>query len=164
MYNNNGDFMFSIGLIISLLCMIIDQVIKIAVMGNLNVNQSIEVIDKFFSITYVENDGAAWSILSGGRILLILISIVAIILIYSYILKNKNMKKFEFFSYCVLIGGILGNLMDRIKFGFVVDYLDFKIFGYDFPIFNFADICIVISVGLLLIYGIKEDIKCKKLK
>ena len=66
--------------------MIIDQVIKIAVMGNLNVNQSIEVIDKFFSITYVENDGAAWSILSGGRILLILISIVAIILIYSYIL------------------------------------------------------------------------------
>ena len=156
--------MFSIGLIISLLCMIIDQVIKIAVMGNLNVNQSIEVIDKFFSITYVENDGAAWSILSGGRILLILISIVAIILIYSYILKNKNMKKFEFFSYCVLIGGILGNLMDRIKFGFVVDYLDFKIFGYDFPIFNFADICIVISVGLLLIYGIKEDIKCKKLK
>ena len=156
--------MFSISLIVSLICMIVDQLIKIAVMGNLSLNYSNVVIENFFSLTYVENDGAAWSILSGNRVFLILISIIAIILIYGYLLKNKNMKKFELMCYSILIGGIMGNLMDRIKFGFVVDYLDFKIFGYGFPIFNFADICIVISVILLLICGIKEDIKCKKLK
>lgn len=160
----DGDFMFSISLVISLVCMILDQLIKIAVMGNMSVNYSNVIIENFFSLTYVENDGAAWSILSGNRIFLILISIVAIVLIYSYLIKNKDIKKFEFICYSILIGGILGNLMDRIKFGFVVDYLDFKIFGYNFPIFNFADICIVVSVALLLIYGIKEDIKCRKLK
>lgn len=159
-----GDFMFSISLVISLVCMIVDQIIKMAVMGNMTTYYSINVIENFFSLTYVENDGAAWSILSGNRFFLILISIVAIILIYGYLIKNKNIKRFEFVCYSILIGGILGNLMDRIKFGFVVDYLDFKFFGYNFPIFNFADICIVISVILLLICGIKEDIKCKKLK
>ncbi len=160
----DGDFMFSIGLIISLVCMIFDQIIKMLIMGNMSLNYSEVVIEKFFSLTYVENDGAAWSILSGNRFFLIFISIVSIILIYGYLIKNSEIKKRDFVFYSILIGGILGNLMDRIKFGFVVDYLDFTIFGYNFPIFNFADICIVVSVILLLIFSIKEDIKCKKLK
>ncbi len=141
-------------LIITLLCALLDQIIKIIVMGTMGINSSISVIDNFFSLTYVENDGAAWSIFSGNRIFLIIISIIALVLIYLYFLKNKNMKKFELINYSILIGGIFGNLLDRIKFGKVIDYLDFQIFGYNFPVFNFADICIVISVILLLIYSI----------
>ena len=72
-------------------------------------------------------------------------------MIYNYFFKIKNIKTVEFISYSVLIGGIIGNLWDRLKYGKVIDYLDFKIFGYNFPVFNFADICIVISVILLLI-------------
>lgn len=141
-------------LIITLLCALADQIIKIIVMGTMGINSSISVIDNFFSLTYVENDGAAWSIFGGNRIFLIIISIIALILIYLYFFKNQNLTKFELINYSILIGGIFGNLLDRIKFGKVIDYLDFQIFGYGFPVFNFADICIVISVILLLIYSI----------
>lgn len=141
-------------LIITLLCALTDQIIKIIVIGTMGINSSVSIIDNFFSITYVENDGAAWSIFSGNRIFLIIISIIALILIYLYFFKNQNLKKFELINYSILIGGIFGNLLDRIKFGKVIDYLDFKIFGYNFPVFNFADICIVVSVILLLIYNI----------
>lgn len=141
-------------LIITLLCALTDQIIKIIVIGTMSVNSSISVIDNFFSITYVENDGAAWSIFSGNRIFLIIISIIALILIYLYFFKNQNLKNFELINYSILIGGIFGNLLDRIKFGKVIDYLDFNIFGYNFPVFNLADICIVVAVILLLIYNI----------
>ena len=148
-------------LIITLICILVDQAIKIIVMGTMSLNSSIDVIPNFFSLTYVENDGAAWSILSGNRIFLILISVVALIFIYYYFIKSTDIKKFEFINYSILIGGIFGNLFDRIKYGKVIDYLDFNIFGYNFPIFNFADICIVISVILLLIYNIKEGKNAK---
>ena len=69
------------------------------------------------------------------------------------------MNKFEFINYSILLGGIIGNLLDRIKYGKVIDYLDFKIFNYDFPVFNFADMCIVISIILLVIYSFKDGIK-----
>ena len=153
--------MLQISLIITLLCVLIDQIIKIIVMGTMSIHTSIPVIDNFFSLTYVENDGAAWSIFSGNRVFLVIISIIALFLVYFYIFKNQNIKKFEFVNYSILIGGIFGNLLDRIKFGKVIDYLDFKVFGYNFPVFNFADICIVVSVILLLIYCIKDRSESK---
>lgn len=149
-------------LIISLICLLIDQIIKIVVIINMSVNSTITLIPGFFSLTYVENDGAAWSIFSGNTWFLILVSIVAVILVYLYFFNNKGIKKFEMICYSILIGGIFGNLLDRIKLGKVIDYLDFIIFNYDFPIFNFADICIVISVILLVIYSLKDGIENAK--
>lgn len=149
-------------LIITLVCVLIDQIIKLIIMGTMGIGSSIPVIPDFFSLTYVENNGAAWSIFSGNRIFLISISIIALILVYWYFFKNKNIKTFEFVIYSILIGGIIGNLLDRIKVGSVIDYLDFKIFNYNFPVFNFADICIVISVILLLIYSFKGENKNAK--
>ena len=71
-------------------------------------------------------------------------------------IKNKNLGRKEWITYGILLGGIIGNLIDRIKTGAVIDYLDFTFFGYPYPIFNFADICIVVSIlGLFLI--IRED-------
>lgn len=153
---NNGDFMLQKSLIVTLICLLIDQIVKIIIMSIMGINSSIILIPDFFSLTYVENDGAAWSIFSGNRFFLIAISIVALILVYWYFIKNRDMKNFEMINYSILIGGIMGNLLDRIKFGRVIDYLDFKIFGYNFPVFNFADICIVVSVILLLIYSFKD--------
>lgn len=147
--------------IYSIILIVIDQVIKIVVNSNLKLYESITIIKNFFNITYVQNKGAAWSILSGNRFLLIGIAIIVLFLIFMFFIKDKKLSKLEIIFYCLLIGGIVGNFIDRAIYGYVVDYLDFNIFGYNFPIFNFADICIVVSVILILIKSIKEEV-CKK--
>lgn len=141
---------------ISLLLVVIDQVVKILVISKMALQQSIQVINNFFNITYVRNTGAAWSILSGNVLLLIMISIIALGVIYYYLIIDKELKKIHIVSYSMLIGGIIGNLIDRVVHGYVIDYLDFKIFNYNFPIFNIADTLIVISIiiiGISLIVG-----------
>lgn len=141
---------------ITIMSLLLDQLIKTIVINNMNLFDSINIINSFFSVTYVRNTGAAWSILSGNVFFLILISIIALVVIYIYFIKNKKLTKLENISYGLLIGGILGNLIDRIIHGYVIDYLDFKIINYDFPIFNIADISIVVSIiliGITLLVG-----------
>ena len=137
--------------LISILCILIDQITKLIVTTNINLNNSITIINNFFSLTYVKNYGAAWSILSGNRLLLIIIALISLFLIYNFFIKNKELKTLEIITYGLLIGGIIGNLIDRIIFGYVIDFFDFLIFNYNFPVFNFADIFIVVSAGLLII-------------
>lgn len=136
---------------LSLIIFIIDQIVKLVVSFNIDLNKSIMVFKNFFYISYVHNYGAAFSILYGNRIFLVTISFIALVLVYYFMLKNKNLKKIDIAIYSLLIGGILGNLFDRIIYGYVIDYLDFYIFGYKYPVFNIADTCIVISVILLII-------------
>lgn len=142
--------------LITFLVTLIDQIIKLFVTFNMNLYQSIEIIKDFFSITYVKNTGAAFSILSGNRILLIIFAVIALNLIYIFLLKDKKLNKLENIIYGVLIGGIIGNLIDRVLFGSVIDYLDFNLFGYNYPVFNFADICMVVSAIILIIITIKD--------
>ena len=142
---------------ISLVCLLIDQIIKVVITTNLKIADSINIITNFFRITYLQNTGAAWSILSGNKIVLILITLIALFLIYYFLLKNKNLKNIEYILYGVLIGGILGNLIDRVRFGYVIDYLDFNFENYRYPVFNFADICIVVSIVIMVLLSIKDD-------
>ena len=137
--------------LISIICIIIDQIIKLIVVNNMDLAQSINIINNFFSITYVRNYGAAFSILTGNRIFLILVTILAIIFIYFIFIKNQKNSALEMTFYGILFGGIFGNLIDRIINSYVIDYLDFKILGFNAPIFNFADMCIVISIFLIVI-------------
>ena len=143
-------------ILLTLLLLTIDQTLKIIISVFLKLNASVVIINKFFNFTYVRNYGAAWSILSGNRILLIIISLISLIFIYKFMIKDKNKFSFENICYSILLGGILGNLCDRIIYGYVIDYLDFTIFGYQYPIFNFADICIVISIFLIICLTLKE--------
>ncbi len=143
--------------IISLICIIIDQIIKIIITTNLEFAKSINVINNFFRITYLQNSGAAWSILSGNRIILILITVLAIFMIYYFLIKDKKLNNIDYVLYGTLFGGIIGNLVDRIRLGYVVDYLDFNFGSYHYPVFNFADICIVLSTIILVLLNIKED-------
>lgn len=146
--------------ILSVIFLLMDFIIKLIVSNNLELYNTIEVIPNFLNIFYVTNTGAAFSILEGNRFLFIIIAFVAIYLIYEFLIKNNKLNKFEIISYSMLIGGITGNLLDRIIYGYVIDYISVNIFNYDFPIFNLADIFIVISVLLILIKGIKEAL-CK---
>ena len=140
--------------IISLVFIIIDFIVKIIINNNMNVYDSISIIPSFFSITYVRNIGAAFSIMENSRILFIIIGFIALILIYKYLIMNKVLNKYLMISYSMLIGGIIGNMIDRIIYGYVIDYLSFNLFGYNFPIFNLADTFIVISIIMLLLYEV----------
>ena len=140
--------------IISLVFIIIDFIVKIIINNNMNVYDSISIIPSFFSITYVRNIGAAFSIMENSRILFIIIGFIALILTYKYLIMNKVINKYLMISYSMLIGGIIGNMIDRIIYGYVIDYLSFNLFGYNFPIFNLADTFIVISIIMLLLYEV----------
>ena len=144
--------------LISLICIFIDQITKLIIKNTINLHSSIILIKNFFSLTYVKNYGAAWSILSGSRIFLITIALVSLFLIYNYFIKDKNLSKLEIITYGLLIGGIIGNLIDRIVFGYVIDFFDFLIFNYNFPVFNFADIFIVVSAGLIIIDTFRGEV------
>ena len=124
----------------------------------MSVGESVKVIHNFFYITYTQNKGAAWSILEDHRILLLIISVLALYLINKYMNKEK-LSNLETFSYGMIIGGIVGNLFDRIFFGYVIDFLDFKLFGYNYPIFNIADTFIVIGVILMVIISVRKEKK-----
>lgn len=143
--------------IVVVLCFLLDQVSKSILVHSLFVNQSIAIIPSFFSISYVQNEGAAWSLFSGNQLFLILVSCAAIIILYLFFLKEKKLSKLEVAGFGLLFGGIFGNLIDRIFRGFVVDFFEFTIFGYHFPVFNIADICIVIGVMLIIITLWKGD-------
>ena len=144
-------------IILSIILLVIDQVSKILVVKLIDINHAIEVIKNFFYLTYTHNTGAAFSILTGQRLFLILIAVVILIVLINYIRKNKVKEKLDIISFSLIIGGSLGNLIDRMVRGYVVDFLDFKIFGYDFPVFNLADTFIVIGVFLLLIVTFRKE-------
>lgn len=144
-------------LVISSLIILLDQAVKLLITHNLVVGESIKIINNFFYITYVNNSGAAWSILTGNRILLIVITLLVLFIIYKYLIKDKKLQKIEQIIYGLLVGGVIGNLIDRVVRGYVIDYLDFYIFNYDYPIFNIADAAIVIAVILLIYLIIKGD-------
>lgn len=145
---------YIIYLFIILFEVLLDQFSKQIVTAYLDLYQKVEVIPSFFNLTYVQNYGAGFSILEGQRFLFLLITIVAII-IFSYMLyKGKNSHIVYKTSLLLILGGTLGNFIDRIVHTYVVDFLDFIIFGYDFPVFNIADSFLTIGVILLLIYAL----------
>lgn len=146
-------------IILSIIFIIIDQVSKIIVVNNLTNNKSIEVIKSFFYLTYTNNKGAAFSILTGRRILLILVALIVIGVLIYYVRKNKIEGKVNKIALSLVIGGSIGNLIDRILRGAVIDFIDVKIFGYNFPIFNLADTFIVIGVFLLVIEMFRKEHK-----
>ncbi len=144
-------------IIISLFVLMLDQLIKLIISTHLiNFN----FIPNFLSLIYVENTGVAFSMLSGNRLFIILMTILLLgVLIYMLEKEDLNSKrnsKSITWSYGLLFGGILGNLVDRIIRGVVVDYVSFKIFGYYFPVFNLADLMITIGVIILVVNNVKN--------
>ena len=142
-------------LIIAIIVLIIDQVTKM--IANMYLfDNIINIIPNFFKLEYALNTGAAWSILNNHQIILITISIILMILLFM-INKKFKVNVRNNIAFGLLFGGIWGNLVDRIFHGYVIDFLSFKIFNYDYPIFNIADITVVIGIILLIIAIIKGE-------
>ena len=151
--------------LISSVIFILDLIIKQLIINNLKT--SISVIDNFFTLYLVKNTGGAFSILNNNVGLLSIIGIIFLFGIIKYINNNKNMTNIESIGISFLLGGLLGNLFDRIVRGGVIDYLSFNFFGYYFPVFNLADIFITLGVMLVIINEVRGDLlanrkrKCK---
>ena len=143
-------------ILMTLFLLLIDISTKLLIDYKFNLMETREVIVNFFSITKVYNTGASWNILAGFRPLLIVITLIVLVIIYRYqktmVLNNRNI-----LTLSLLYSGIIGNLIDRIFYGYVIDFLDFTIFNYNYPVFNFADICIVFGILLLIIEIIKKE-------
>ncbi|MDU2026010.1 MAG: signal peptidase II [Finegoldia magna] len=115
------------------------------------------IFDKFLKLTYLENRGAAFGILENKKIILMIFTLLIIGFVIVYIFKNyKSLVSFEKVIYGLLLGGALGNLIDRIFRGYVIDFISVRLpFNYDFPVFNVADIAVVVSCILLVIFSLK---------
>lgn len=143
-------------ILISTLTLVVDILTKQLVINSLIEHQSITIIKDFFSITYAKNTGVAFSFLEGNVPLIIILTSIIISLIFNY-LKTTNPNKYEIICYGLLLGGSIGNLIDRIIYGYVIDFLDFNLFGYPYPIFNVADIAIVVSIFTIIILSLIES-------
>ena len=132
----------------------IDQITKYFALTNLRPVHKVVLIDGFFNLTYIENRGAAFGAMQGARWFFVILAAVVIIaggIYYAKMPKTKNTLLLRI-SMLLIGGGTIGNVIDRLFRTYVVDFLDFIIFGYDFPVFNLADVFIVVGTVLLMIY------------
>ena len=137
-------FVFSAALLVALL----DQLTKFIIINNLKLGSTTPIINNIFHLTYVTNTGSAFGLFKNLNWFFMLFSILVIIAIFYYLRKKIDEKeKFLQLAVGLLLGGTIGNMTDRILYGAVIDFLDFRIW----PVFNVADSAITISVVLLII-------------
>lgn len=152
----SGEIMRKREFLLILAVVALDQITKYAIEAQLSFGQSIEIIKGFFSLTYARNTGAAWSILSGQMTFFYIISTIALVVMTYFLFKTDKKENLQRIALALLIAGTLGNFIDRLMFQYVRDFLDFIILGYDFPIFNVADISLNVAIGLLILETILE--------
>ncbi|WP_303997279.1 signal peptidase II [Megamonas hypermegale] len=132
-------------LLLVLFIILLDQIIKYFVSTNMFLGQSIPVLPQIFHLTYIQNPGAAFGILENQRYLFILIAAVLIVAVIYFYKKIIQLSKLFQVGIALLFGGAIGNMIDRIFIGRVIDYIDFRIW----PVFNLADIAIVSGCAII---------------
>ena len=138
--------------LLSTIVIVIDQITKHIIIVNNNSLINKDLI--FFSLDYVKNFGAAFNIFNGSRIFLSILSILVTFFIIYLLLKNNNLSKIDLLSYSFILGGTIGNGIDRITKGYVIDFINLNLI--DFPVFNVADISINIGVIFIAYSFIKN--------
>lgn len=154
------NLIFILGILI---LVFLDQLTKWLVVLKLKPIHDFPIINGIFHLTYVENRGAAFGILQGKRLFFILITTVIMIFIAIYYRRLPKESKYHWMRLALILleAGAIGNLMDRVRLNYVVDFLYFKLI--DFPVFNFADICVVVGTAIICIFILitPEDTKTK---
>lgn len=151
-----------ITIVAAALLVAIDQGIKLWATVNLAPVGSMPLIPGVIELRFYLNDGAAFSILGGKQIFLILFTGVALLVVAWYLLFKKPKKPLEYIGWLLVLSGGLGNLVDRVLNGEVVDYFNFLFM--DFAVFNFADVLITTGIGLLLLSLLLEEVVARRKK
>lgn len=141
-------FLTAVGILVT------DQLVKLGIRASFSVGDSIPVLGDFFRIAYIRNDGAAWGIFSGMRGFLMFFPLIVMIAIVIFLWKNPRLHWMGKLSLTMIAAGGLGNLIDRILFGYVTDMFSFSIFS---PVFNVADISVTCGCGLLILFVLLGD-------
>lgn len=149
---------------IALIIIVIDQLTKWIVVRSMELGEQITIIENFFYLTSHRNSGAAWGILEGQMTFFYIITVIVVIGIIYYMQKFAKYDKLLAIGLSLILGGAIGNFIDRIFRQEVVDFADFIIFNYDFPIFNVADSSLSIGVILVIIATIIDELKQRKEK
>lgn len=133
----------------------VDQLVKAWTVANIELDTVEPFLPGFMSLAYLRNYGAAWSILQNQQWFFTIVTIVAVTGLIWYYVKQIKGNLWTLFSLALMIAGALGNFIDRIRLGYVVDmfHLDF----ISFPVFNVADMCLCVGVGILFICIMKEE-------
>lgn len=137
---------------ITALIVLLDQISKLFAIKFLKGQNPYIIIEKYFELRYVENYGAAFGILQQRRVLFLIITTVVLIIIFAFLYKNHQyLSTISKFAISLFLGGAIGNFIDRIRLGYVVDFLRVNIIpNYDFPVFNIADTFVVIGTILIV--------------
>jgi signal peptidase II len=142
------------------LIFLIDQITKYLA-TRLHYHSSVSVIDGFFNLTYVENSGIAWGLFAdagaGGKWVLGAISLIAAAGIVIYAVRTPTSERLTQWGLTLVLGGVMGNLIDRIMRGAVVDFLDFTIGAYRWPTFNVADMAISLGAVILIVDALRSS-------
>lgn len=150
--------------ILALVIIGIDQLTKKLVVDNMELGESIQVIENFLYITSHRNPGAAWGILAGQMWFFYIVTIVVIVGLVVYIQKMAKQHVLLGTALALMLGGAIGNFIDRVLHQEVVDFVHTYIFGYNFPIFNVADSALTVGVVLLIIFMLFEEKLLKEKK
>nr|WP_263328071.1 signal peptidase II [Neobacillus sp. Marseille-Q6967] len=148
--------------LIAIFVILLDQVTKWLIVTKMHLGESIPVIDNFLYITSHRNRGAAWGILQGQMWFFYVITTVVIIALIYYIQKAVKGKWLLGISLGLMLGGAIGNFIDRVLRKEVVDFIHTYIFSYNFPVFNIADSALVIGVILLMIQMLRDERETKE--
>lgn len=144
---------------------LLDQLSKLYIDRNFELYESLEVLENFFHITYIRNKGAAFGIFSDHALRLpffFLISLLAVVGIFWYLRQLRNDQKWSHLALGLILSGAVGNLIDRIRYGEVIDFIDVHWYNHHWPAFNVADSAICIGVGLLLLETWREEKRNRK--
>ncbi|WP_203362242.1 signal peptidase II [Bacillus sp. REN10] len=157
---NGGTLLYYL---LALFVILLDQWTKWLIVKGMSIGESVEVVKDFLYITSHRNRGAAWGMLEGQMWLFYIITVVVVVGIIYYMQTEAKNKPLMQGALAFLLGGAIGNFIDRIFRKEVVDFINTYIFSYDFPIFNIADAALTIGVILLMIAMLIEDRKEKEL-
>ena len=142
---------------IMILAVFLDQITKYLTILFLKPIDTLPIIKNVIHLTYVENTGAAFGMMKNQRWLFMIVSTVAIIALLLYLFKKKTQPKLENLAIAFIVGGGIGNMIDRVFLGYVVDMIDFRLIN--FAVFNVADSFVCVGAGLLMLYIILSGVK-----
>lgn len=148
--------------LVIVLSVLADQLSKWVMSAWLKPDKTFPIITDVLHFSYTENTGAAWGMFKDARWLFMSVSTIAILAILAYLIFYKNHPKGTKWALALICGGGIGNMIDRVFLGYVVDFVDFRLI--DFPLFNIADSCVCVGTFLFLFFFLKDEWETEKNK